>query len=475
MKAKVTNIIALAIVVCAVSGPISSIRAIGYVNADSSLELVALGRNLWNLSCHLTEGDYVRFVFREGLNWAAEGYFESDNSFPGFPVLYVTIKVAPIDRPTDATVFMSVLTPHESQLLTLTTLLVQNGSIDTSSTVHINGTKDDLVRFNTAGGTVLFGGTYSLEVKAWPPRISPPSFLGVYHNATVQRHVTSGSGDSQFEPTAEVFCQTGGDILLMNSGFSFKVLNDTALLVHFQTDFQSGGVGPTIYFSVSYQVLPGGELSSFDAHNASVDISGYMVTWTDTPIFNHTSAVIRESYSYSYYGVGGSWGSEMTNDVSVAYQVELQGIVDKAQLTLTELHPIPIVTSHLLVVGELELDIVIRGGISRQGDTCFLGLGLRQQSNSTAASLAVMLPEDAGVIFNSENLGRLRPNVLLGSTSFEPYTNSELRSYVQYEILPWYRRFPWNEIVFPGAWTLFGIFLTLIVEQALKRFRKKAD
>ena len=53
---------------------------------------VAYVQNSWNVTANLNKGDFIRVYFTQGLDWR-KGYFEPDEEFPGFAVLYVGVSV----------------------------------------------------------------------------------------------------------------------------------------------------------------------------------------------------------------------------------------------------------------------------------------------------------------------------------------------------------------------------------------------
>lgn len=163
-------------------------------NTTTKQQSIAYTTSSWNLTCNLTGGDIVTFLFREHALWVAEenqtySYYDYSDDDPPVAVLRVFIEITPVNPAGNTTRWdydLAVRNPQTGagygfqRLIGWAITKTQNGSIDTSPMLNTKGNPSDV------GGTVPFSGTYEAKLTVYPPRPKdqPPSFLGFYHNVT---------------------------------------------------------------------------------------------------------------------------------------------------------------------------------------------------------------------------------------------------------------------------------------------------
>lgn len=163
-------------------------------NTTTKEQTIAYTTKSWELTCNLTAGDNVTFIFYEHALWVAEenssySYYDYSDDDPPVAVLRVFIDITPVSPAGNTTRWDYDLAVKEPQtgegygfqrLVGWAITKTQNGSIDTSPMLNSKGS------LSNVGGTVPFSGTYEAKLTVFPPRPKdqPPSYLGFYHNVT---------------------------------------------------------------------------------------------------------------------------------------------------------------------------------------------------------------------------------------------------------------------------------------------------
>jgi hypothetical protein len=174
---------------------IALISGYNVANTTTKQQSIAYTTKSWELTCNLTAGDKVLFLFREHALWIAEenssySYYDYSDDDPPVAVLRVFIDITPVSPAGNTTRWdydLAVQNPQTGEgygvprLIGWAITTTQNGSIDTSPMLNSKGILSDV------GGTVPFSGTYQAKLTVYPPRPSdqPPSFLGFYRNVTI--------------------------------------------------------------------------------------------------------------------------------------------------------------------------------------------------------------------------------------------------------------------------------------------------
>jgi hypothetical protein len=139
---------------------------------------VAYVQNLWNVTANLNEGDFIRVYFTQGADWR-QGYFEPDEEFPGFAVLYVGVNVT--DPRGNTTMYFCRLgkasSDAEEKPLSLLDVNItrDEGALDPSWYYRKPSNS-----YYEVGGAVQFNGTYKFVLgNVFPSKEYPPASLDI--------------------------------------------------------------------------------------------------------------------------------------------------------------------------------------------------------------------------------------------------------------------------------------------------------
>lgn len=242
----------------------------------------------------------------------------------------------------------------------------------------------------------------------------------------------------QFLPsTLQLTCSTNGDLFIRDSAISIHSENYPTVRVNIRMEFQSKGLDPSADWIIAYSPITPPEEETFNASDALVEIFGFYVTWENQTYTHYTfPAPVSGSVHYTSFGVGGSWAGENGIRASVTYRIDLTDFVKQAQQIYVESFELPITSKDLTVIGAINLPLDVQGGVAKEGESFFCDLTFDGNINGTVTSLEMWIPEEADITFNSDNLDRIRPNVLISIFSLAPQQYFRYRAYVQFAIIP---------------------------------------